>query len=300
MNAAYRAFNVGEVFSSSTFIPRAEFAKTPFYKEWVKPQGWVDSVSVVLHRSGSSQATAIVFRDEEQGLADDAARDRMRLLTPHLRRAVQIGKVIDLRTAEAATFVEALDGIRAGIFLVDARGRIVHANAAGHSLLAAGKVVRALGNRLAPTDLQADRALGDLLRAADDGDAIVSPKGIALPLAVRGAERHVAHILPLASGARRSAGANHGAVAAVFVHKAEIDTASPPEAIAKSYGLTPTEMRVLLAIVDVGGVPAVAEALGVADTTVKTHLGRLYGKTGAARQADLVKLVAGFSHPLLN
>ena len=56
----------------------------------------------------------------------------------------------------------------------------------------------------------------------------------------------------------------------------------------------------LLAVVEVGGAPEVAESLGVAESTVKTHLGRLYGKTGAGRQADLVKLVAGFSSPLLN
>jgi DNA-binding CsgD family transcriptional regulator len=33
-------------------------------------------------------------------------------------------------------------------------------------------------------------------------------------------------------------------------------------------------------------------------TTVKTHLGRLFEKTGVGRQADLVKLVAGYSMPL--
>jgi DNA-binding CsgD family transcriptional regulator len=59
------------------------------------------------------------------------------------------------------------------------------------------------------------------------------------------------------------------------------------------------ELRVLLAIVEVGGVPEVAEALGVGETTVKSHLSRTYQKTGANRQADLVKLVAAFSNPLL-
>jgi DNA-binding CsgD family transcriptional regulator len=49
----------------------------------------------------------------------------------------------------------------------------------------------------------------------------------------------------------------------------------------------------------VGGVPETAEALGIAETTVKTHLSRLFAKTGASRQADLVKIVAGFSNPLL-
>ena len=89
------------------------------------------------------------------------------------------------------------------------------------------------------------------------------------------------------------------AVVALFVHKASLDTPSPPEVIAKAYKLTPSELRVLLAIVEVGGVPDVAGALGIAETTVKTHLGHLYQKTGANRQADLVKLVAGYSNPLV-
>jgi DNA-binding CsgD family transcriptional regulator len=44
-------------------------------------------------------------------------------------------------------------------------------------------------------------------------------------------------------------------------------------------------------------VPETAEKLGVGDATVKTHLKRLFAKTGARRQADLVKLAAGFSDP---
>jgi len=74
---------------------------------------------------------------------------------------------------------------------------------------------------------------------------------------------------------------------------------SSPEIIARAYRLTPTELRVLLAIVQIGGVPEVAPALGIAENTVKTHLGNLFVKTGARRQADLVKIVAGFATPLM-
>ena len=63
--------------------------------------------------------------------------------------------------------------------------------------------------------------------------------------------------------------------------------------------MTPSELRVLLAIVQVGGVPETAEALGIGEATVKTHLHRLFNKTGAGRQADLVKLIAEFSSPLV-
>lgn len=185
------------------------------------------------------------------------------------------------------------------MLLVDASGRVVHANVAAHALITAGEVLRVSDGRLVANDTETDRMLRDIFSAAGKGDAAIGVKGIALPLSAPDGERHLAHVLPLTSGARRRAGNVHAAVAALFVHKAALQTPSPPEVIAKHYRLTPTELRVLLAIVEVGGVPEVAEALGVADSTVKTHLGRLYEKTGAARQAELVKLVAGFSNPLV-
>ena len=55
-----------------------------------------------------------------------------------------------------------------------------------------------------------------------------------------------------------------------------------------------------LAVVQVGGVPEVADALGIGEATVKTHLHRLFGKTDIKRQSDLVKLVAGFSSPFVH
>lgn len=75
--------------------------------------------------------------------------------------------------------------------------------------------------------------------------------------------------------------------------------ASARSPASRAYKLTMAELRVLFAIVDVGGVPEVAEVLGIAATTVKTHLGNVFAKTGANRQADLVKLVAGFANPLM-
>ncbi len=120
-----------------------------------------------------------------------------------------------------------------------------------------------------------------------------------MPLVARRGKRYVAHVLPLTSGARRRAGTSYAAVAALFVHEAALDAPSPPEAIAKAYKLTPMELRVLLAVVEVGGVPEVAEALGIAQSTVRTHLGEIYEKTGSHRRVDLVKLVSGFSNPLL-
>jgi len=290
---------IGEPISTADLLPYDEFAETRIYKEWAQPQGLVDFVCAVLDKSATSAAMFGVFRHERDGFVDDATRKRMRLIVPHIRRAVLIGRVIDLKTAEAATFADALDGLCARLFLVDATGRIVHANASGHALLHECSVLRAINGKLAAREATAAKALEETFAACGNGDAAVGTKGIAVPLRARDGDHFVAHVLPLTSGARRRAGKSYAAVAALFVHKAGLEAPSPPEAIAKLYKLTPSELRVLLAIVQVGGVPETAEALGVAEATVKTHLHRLFGKTGATRQADLVKLIAGFSSPVV-
>jgi DNA-binding CsgD family transcriptional regulator len=65
------------------------------------------------------------------------------------------------------------------------------------------------------------------------------------------------------------------------------------EIVAKQCRLTPSELRVLRALIETGGVPAIADALGISRATVRTHLHHLFQKTGAKRQIDLVKLVVG-------
>jgi PAS domain-containing protein len=255
LSAAYLTLNVGDVSSSSNIIPPAEFFETRFYREWARPQGLIDNVFAILERSPTSIAAFIVFRRERDGLADDAAQQLLGLIAPHLRRAALIGKVVDLRTVEAATFADTLDGLSAGIFLVDATGRIVHANAAGRGILAVGDVLRSSAGRVIARDQQVDAVLHEAFKAAEHGDAAIGTKGIAVPLIARDGKRHVAHILPLTSGTRRRADLGLTATAALFVHKVALETPSRPEAIAKAYKLTPTELRVLLALVEVGGGP---------------------------------------------
>jgi DNA-binding CsgD family transcriptional regulator len=276
-------------------MPYADFTETRFYQEWVRPQGIADCLNTVLDKSVTNVAMFGVFR---KNVADARARQRMRLIAPHIRRAVMIGRMFDLKSAEAASFADAFDGLGTGMFLLATDGRVVHGNAAGLTLLDTADVLRMAGGRLAACEPQADRTLREAFAACGQGDAALGTKAIAVPLLGKSGDHYVAHLLPLTSSARRQAGLAYAASVALFVRKAEVITTSPPELIGRTFQLTPSELRVLLAIVEIGGVPDVARALGVAETTIKTHLGRLFEKTGATRQADLVKLFASFATPL--
>jgi DNA-binding CsgD family transcriptional regulator len=291
-------FETGRILIEADIIPKSEFNETRFFKEWVRPQGLIDTMAAILEKTATSVAGIAVGRGEREGPVDDEALRRMSLIVPHVRRAIAIGKVIDLHKVEAAALADTLDGIAAAMILVGINGRIVHANVSGHALLAEGKILRGTGGTLSAIDPQVNQTLHDIFSAASRGDITMGVKGIAVPLSEHDGEHWLAHILPLTSGARRKAGTEYSAIAAVFVRKAALDLPHPLEALAGAYKLTATEMRVLLAVVQVGGVPDIAPVLGIAETTVKTHLARLFAKTGTQRQADLVKLVAGYISPL--
>jgi DNA-binding CsgD family transcriptional regulator len=290
--------DVDQPLAASDIIPYHEFLASPFYQEWARPQGLVDFLICRLDHSATSTAVVRVFRHERDGAVDGRARWRMRLIAPHVRRSVLVGRLIDLKTAETATYADVLDGIGAGVFLVDAGARIVHANIAGQVLLEAANVLRAVDGRMMAGDSGINETLRRTLAAAGSSDKAAGIKRFVVPLTTRAGERYVVQVLPLTYGKPQRASVIPPAVAVLFVHKTALQAPSLPEAIVKSYGLTPAELRVLLAIVELGSVPEVARALGLASSTVRTHVLRLYKKTGAGREADLVKLVVGFCNPL--
>ena len=289
---------VGETTSGYDFLPNGELVQTRFFQEWVRPQGMVDAATAVLDRSTATAALFTVFRHERDGIVDDETRRRMRLVVPHIQRAVLIGGLIDLKTMEAAAFADLPAAINASMFLVDGGARIVHANFAGHAMLDEADVLGAIGGRLAAIDPQGEQALNEVIAAAADGDTALGVKGISIPLTSHRGEPYVAHILPLTSGDRLQAGLRYAAVAAVFVCKAVAESPSLPEIVSKAYDLTVSELRVALAAVELGSISGVAVALGIPEAMVELHLERVFCKTGARDRTDLVKLVAGLAGAL--
>jgi DNA-binding CsgD family transcriptional regulator len=286
---------LGKVVSIPDLVDHDEYRGGRSYQEQLRPQGCVDAANVVLEQSGRDCAVLLTVLSGAR-MIDSEMRRRIAQIVPHVQRALLINRTIDLRDSEAATFAATLDGLSAGIFLVDADCRLVHANAAGHDMLSADDVLASIGGQLVARDVKSNRSLREVL--ADHRNAL-DAKGTALTLTTHDGERYVMHMLPLTSAARTGIGMTYQAVAALFVRKIALDSPCG-ELVARAFELTPAELRVMLAIVEVGGVPETALALGVAETTIKTHLHRVFSKTGSSRQADLVKLAAGFSSPLAN
>jgi DNA-binding CsgD family transcriptional regulator/PAS domain-containing protein len=289
----------GEVRSASSLLATEKFRTTRFYKEWSGPAGYGDNTVAVIEKSPAVVTYLATPHWDRDSPVDGTPRRRMELIAPHVRRAVAIGNVIERHKVEADALADAVDAIAAGVFMVDQDGHLIHANASGRAMLDAGSMLRLESGALVTPGASDQRALAAIVADAVRGNLIVGAGGVAVPLVTPAGECFVAHVLPLTSGGRR-ARVSTRAAAAVFVHEAAVEGLLPLEAIAQQFGLSAGELRVLVTMMEVGGsVPEIAPVLGLAEPTVRTHLRRLFEKTGTRRQADLIKLVAGYASPLL-
>ena len=80
------------------------------------------------------------------------------------------------------------------------------------------------------------------------------------------------------------------------------DTLLPPQLTAKlaqrvtDDSLTDREREVLTLVAEGRSNREIGSEIHIEESTVKTHLKSIFAKTGASRQADLVKLAAAFSN----
>ena len=287
---------VGQIQPIGDWIDVDEFRTTLFYNEWTRPQGLEDAANILLDKSAAGISRLSIMK--AGGPVDRRMYQVISHLTPHLQRAMLVRQKLQQQTELETNSVSTLDALRTAVLLLDAEGHITHANASARDMLDDADVLRSVHGRLATSDPNADRVLRRALAGTIVGDRAMASASISLHLPARDGSHYVGHLLPLTAGRRQRFGASYDACAVLFVSKAALDTIVAPDLIRKLFKLTPTELRVFLSIVEIGGVPDVARSMGIAESTIKTHLARIFAKTGTKRQADLVRLLAAFTPPI--
>ena len=269
-----------------------------YYREWIQPQGIIDAAAIGLERNSTRVANVAFGRHGSAGPIRDVEITGLRLLAPHLRRAVTIGQFVASKSVEASAFASALETYRAGVIMVDVSMRVLHTNKAADAMLAAGDLLRIRNNRLGLTDGVAERSLqAAVFQSATDEALLGRRSGMGIAIR-RGGKACIVHVLPLI---RRKLLPNVApqAVVALFITEAgQPYIPLPSMAMETLYDLTPAELRVFESLVEGRSQAETAIRLGIAASTLKTHLLRVYEKTGAKRQADLVRLASSLASPV--
>jgi DNA-binding CsgD family transcriptional regulator/PAS domain-containing protein len=269
-----------------------------FFNDFIKPQGFGDLIAIELLRSGRRMGWLSTARSGIQLRYREQERQLMKLLSPHLCQALALSDAIDLVTLTSDGLQQTVDALSAGVFLTDREGRIVYMNKSAERQINTGNALLIVNRRLTSTDQKTNVALGRALAAKACTDAAASPSGSALALPDNSGAGYLASVLPLDGGARRELMTPFRASAGVFVQDPTATPRTNGEAFAQLYGLTGAELRVLITLAPGVTAKEAAKALGVREPTIKTHLQRIYEKTGMSRQSELVRLLLSHAPPL--
>jgi DNA-binding CsgD family transcriptional regulator len=248
---------------------------------------------IALAAKDGFRAAFNMCRSVRQGPFGEDERRFFDWLAPHLRRSIQLAFRIDgYRALQRAGF-DVLDRLSFGVILLDRRGRILYVNTAARLLGTDEGPLRLRNSTVATFSPSHSQQLRTLIDAALRGAPAAS---MSMPRPNDG------QLLAILASSVRSRDIGRfadfsmpDAAVLLFIIDPANRAGIPVPCIMDAYGLTRTEAKVALAAASGGTVSMVAKQLGMSPNTFKTHLRRIFAKTGTARQSELARLMASLN-----
>ena len=275
----------GLLMTESMLCTPAELDREPMQAEFLDRLGLRWWAGLRIAKDGDAAMLLSIERATRDEPFDGAEFDALLRAVPHLRsagaNALAVGRAFE------RGMLEGLEHVKRPAILLDGTGRPIAMNASASAIFdelfcLTGRQLRSAS---AASDAALQNALAPLLRAEACHLATPPPP---LRLAKReggSAWARLAHVAgPLAYTVKRprvlitlqSDGADHRAKAAVLRH---------------AYALTPSEVRVALALADGLEISRIAKLQRVSLATVRTHIKAIFLKTDTNRQIEIALLV---------
>ena len=294
-------FTPGTVATDEALVPREHLLASPYYREFLAPANISRlCTSVIFGQSDPENLPTVIsiYRGIDAEPFGCMEKNRLRLLTPHLSRA--LGLMFRLRNAEnkLAASLAALDKLSCGIILFGRDGCVVHTNSAAAELLKGNDsfcLAESVDgrHRLSTSSQTGTKRLDRFIESAVSTSAeafIPVPQSMRVPGKSGGSPR-VLSISPLPHDHGFVSRAGH-AVAIGFL----FDTMLPPQGdaqlLGEIYGLTPAEIRLASELCAGLSIASIAIFHRVSTETLKSQLKSIFSKTGTHRQIDVVRIAS--------
>jgi DNA-binding CsgD family transcriptional regulator len=291
---ADRVYQPHSVVVGEELLLNVDLVKTEFYEHYLRPQRLLHRLCGVVCRHGPEFWYVTAARRPNQPVFDDADKRGLARLLPHVERALGLSWEFARERSARHALLDILDQLPTAIAVVDAEARPVMVNAAAEGILAMADGMAVSGRRLEAL-WHAERArLAQLIASAcvvADGAAPGGGGGHLTVTRPSGLRPFLVIVSPLPRSFRDRSGRQRP-VAAVIIKDPQAEpqaSAASRREIATLYDLTRAEERLLDLILDGLALFEAAERLGVSRNTARTHMKRIYAKTGTGRQAELVR-----------
>jgi DNA-binding CsgD family transcriptional regulator len=273
---------LGRVVDSFDIMSREELTEHPIYANFLQAWEMERAVGVMLDRHGQERLGLIMPGRPNRDL--DGLKRGLRILAPHLQRAVRISRSLgeaNLRT-DAAT--SALDHAPVAVVTLGRDLTVMNANDKARALAKAGWINLA-GPRFHFLDRNAQRQTLDLTAAEPPATAAFSTEGPdGAQLAVLGAR--LSHQV-----AATLAGPIEGAAIVLTIGLGGRAPLLQIDRLGAWYGLTPAEARLAAALAGGATPSGYAQLRNVSINAIRFLLKGIYRKTGVASQAQLVSAI---------
>ncbi|HEY3951302.1 helix-turn-helix transcriptional regulator [Phenylobacterium sp.] len=280
---------VPRILTDEDWMAKDELTSSEYYNDFLKPQGIHSCVMVRLACRGGGTATINITRPAEHGQFSGADLELANSLHPHLIRAFDLGQRMAMDRALTSGFAVVFDESAHGLFLVDGQGRLRRMNRAGETLAAQRKGLTLSGGRLIALESGAGRALAALIGRAAAAEPDTRAGGSMALAVTEGALPLSVTVAPVRLPDAGLLGG--GPMVIVCVTDTEAGMRLPEHRLRDLFGLTPAEARLALALFEGASLAEAAETLQISRFTAQNHLARIFEKTGANRQAILIKLM---------
>ena len=276
-------------------MTKAELMRTDFYNDFMRPFDLHSVLRLGLSAQGENAAFLMLARPARKDRFEGEAADLAQRLHPHLIRAFDLGQKLAAQRPRQDGAEAVLAASPHALFVLDAAGRILHANPAALGLMGARDVLNATGGCLTAATREDTQRLHRLVAAAAAADP-AERRGGSMSLASP-ARRLPLPVTVAPVRAEASIAINQQPSVLVCVSDPEAGSRMSAERLREVFGLTPAEARVAALISEGLTLRDVADQLGVSFFTVRGQLAKIFEKTGANRQADLARLLAAAGGP---
>jgi len=276
----------GTVQTDTMVIPRGELSRTEFFNDFLVPQHMESQLNTVLLMEEGRQ-TVLAVRRNEQFDAHDV--ELYKMLAPHLQRAVQLNIKLARAELNHKASVETLNHLEDGILFVDMEANVKFANVAAEQIFANGGLGLRKG-KLHANSAEDTAALHALIAKCSAGGiqhrlsdfASVRRRTGRSPLLLLIAPLPVENSFLLVPSKPMA-----------FIVITDPDKVKKPKVmqLREKFGLTPAEANFAAEIAKGDGIQAAADRLSISRATARTHLSRIFDKTGTRRQAELVRIL---------
>lgn len=283
-------------FLGSQMVDDEAWRRSEIWNDFMRPQDIFRICTGVVHDGSSGRLPIIAmncYRGVKDPPFDNADRALMARLLPHLRRSLDIQ--MQLAPARKSPAELALDRLAIPVMVLGRDAKLLFANAAAERLAKSHAALRLRDGRLGLGEGKAQRRLEEMLRHAAEGFAQLPPGGAAFAAGDAATDGLIFSFAPAV--VENGLGLAEAA-AIVFIRQANAPAPLNPAALQAIYGLTAAEAALALALTRGATLDEHAAARGVSINTVRVQLKQALAKAGAARQADLVRILLGIQAPI--